>query len=213
VVTTAVNVLQLALFAFGAWTFGRRAGVVLFTENLDRKLFVPALRAALAAGQLELGRALASACLPAWSARIALRGIEAIETRSDLDATLEEQRVDLLQRAPTGIAALRSIARMAPPLAFIGIINELNRALSGDYGLAALQRGLPARLALERGLSTFALGIATTFLAVAGARVLVRAVKELARGAAEVTAAFAGVEAAAAPRVTTSVVDTEGARM
>lgn len=212
-VTTAVNVLQILLFAFGAWTFGQRARVVLFTASLDRKAFVAALRAALAAGQLELGRALASACLPAWPARIALRGIEAIEARSDLHASVEEQRIELLHLAPTGIAALRTLARMAPPLAFIGIISELNRALSGDYGLAALQRGLPARLALERGLTTFALGIATTLLAAAAARVLIRAVNELARGSADVAAALIGTAAAAAPRVAASAGDAEGARM
>jgi hypothetical protein len=213
VVTTAVNVLQVLLFVVTAWIFVQRARVVLFTASLDRKAFVPALRAALGAGQLELGRSLANACLPAWPARIAVRGIEALESRSDLGAALEEQRIELSHMAPTGIAALRSLARMAPPLAFIGIISELGRALSGDYGLAALQRGLPARMALERGLLTFALGVVTTLVAVAAARVLIRAVNELARGAAEVTAALQSTTAAAPDPVAPSTRDADRALM
>jgi hypothetical protein len=102
---------------------------------------------------------------------------------------------------------------MAPPLAFIGIISELGRALSGDYGLAALQRGLPARLALERGLTTFALGIATTLLAIAAARVLLRAVNELARAAADVAAVLRGSAGTIPARATATALDADGARM
>jgi len=191
VVTTAINALQILLLGFAAWTFGLRARALLFAGRLDRKVFVAALRDALGAKQPEIARSLARACLPAWPARIALHGLEAIESRANVQAVLEEQRVALLHVAPQGIATLRSLARMATPLAFIGVISELGRALGGGYGLAALQRGLPERLALERGLLTFALGISTTFLALAAARVLARGVDELKRGASDVAAALA----------------------
>jgi hypothetical protein len=190
-VTTAVNVLQVLLLGLVVWTFARRARALLFAGRLDRKLFAGALREALGAGQRELARSLARACLPAWPARMAVHGLEAIETRANLHAVLEEQRLDLLHAAPAGIATLRSLARMATPLAFIGVISELGRALGGGYGLAGLQRGLPERMAIERGLLTFALGIGTTVLALAAARVLARGVEELARAANDVAAVLA----------------------
>jgi hypothetical protein len=187
--------------------------VVLFEAALERKPFVAALRAALSARQVELARTLAASCMPAWPARVASRGIEVLGSRGDLPAALEEQRFELLHAAPAGIATLRSLARMAPPLAFIGIINELGRAQSGDYGLAALQRGLPERLALERGLTTLALGIGTTLLAASAARVLMRAVKELARGIEDVSAALHAVPLPAAPPVAAPERDADRARM
>lgn len=188
--TTVVNLLQVLLLAFGAWTFAQRARAVLFAGSLDRKLFIPALREAIAGDRLAVARTLSEACLPAWPAAMALRGLDAIAARSNLHAALEEQRLELLHVAPAGISTLRALARMAPPLAFIGVLSELGQALGGDHGLAALQAGLPERLAIERALLTFALGISTTVLAVVAVRVLTRGVQELGRAAADVSAAF-----------------------
>jgi hypothetical protein len=202
VATTAVNVLQAALLLFALWTFALRARVVLFEARLDRKAFLTELRAALEAEQHEQARRLAEGCLPAWPARIALTGLHAIAARRSVQAAVEEERAELLHRAPLGIATLRALARMAPPLAFIGVVCELGRALGGGYGLAALQRGLPERLALERSLVTFAIGVGTCLFAISAARTLSRA-------AADLTSTMADV-ASALDRV---VVDADRARM
>jgi hypothetical protein len=195
VATTAVNVLQALLLLFALWTFARRARVVLFEARLDRSVFVPELRAALAAGEWARARRLAEASLPAWSAQIALSGLRAREDHSSMQTALDEERADLLQRAPLGIATLRALGRMAPPLAFIGVICEVGRALGGGYGLAALQRGLPVRLALERGLLTFGLGVGTCLLAISAARALTRGVAELTQASREVVRALDGLDA------------------
>lgn len=187
--TTAVNVLQAALLLFAFWTFALRARVVLFEARLDRKAFLAALRAALQGDQHAQAMRLAEGCLPAWPARIALSGLQAIAARRSVQAAVEEERFELLHRAPLGIATLRALARMAPPLAFIGVVCELGRALGGGYGLAALQRGLPERLALERSLVTFAIGVGTFLFAISAARALNR-------GAADLTSATADVASA-----------------
>jgi hypothetical protein len=194
VATTAVNVLQAALLLYALSTFARRARVVLFEASLDRAAFMPELRAALAACEWNRAHKLAEAALPAWPARIALSGLRAREQRTSVHSAIDEERAELLQRAWLGIAPLRALARMAPPLAFIGVVSELGRAVGGGYGLAALQRGLPARLALERGLLTFALGVATCLLAISAARTLARAVVELTRASADVARALDSVE-------------------
>lgn len=188
--TLAVNVLQSALLLVVVWTFATRARQLLFRGRLERVLFVSALREGLNAGQHGLARRIAEACAPAWPARIALAGLDALDAGSDVQARIEEPRLELLHAATSGIATLRALARMAPPLAFIGVILEAGKALGGGYGLAALQRGLPVRLALERGLLTFALGLATTFVAVTAVRVLHRGAAEQARAITEVSAAL-----------------------
>ena len=188
--TAIVNVLQLVLLGFGVWTFTRRAHALLFTGRLDRRPFVAALRDALAGKRLGEANALCRACLPAWPAAMALRALDATSARSSLHAALEEQRLELLHVAPAGIATLRALARMAPPLAFIGVLSAMGEGLAGEHGLAALQRGLPERLAIERAALTFALGIGTTLLAVTAVRVLTRGVQELSRAVADVAASF-----------------------
>lgn len=188
--TAVVNVLQLVLLGFGGWTFTRRAHALLFAGRLDRRPFVAALRDALAGNQLAQASALCRACLPAWPAAMALRGLDAIAARTSLHAALEEQRLELLHLASAGIATLRALARMAPPLAFIGMLSAMGEGLAGEHGLAALQRGLPERLAIERAALTFALGIGTTLLAVTAVRVLMRGAQELSRAVADVAASF-----------------------
>jgi hypothetical protein len=158
----------------------------LFQAQLNRPAFVRELRAALEANQIDQAKLLAEACLPAWPARIALSGLQAQQARLSVQAAVEEERTELLHSVPNGIATLRALARMAPPLAFIGVICELGRALNGGYGLAGLQRGLPQKLAIERGLVTFALGVGTCLLAVIAARALIRGVSSLTAAAAEV---------------------------
>jgi hypothetical protein len=190
VVTAVVNALQLLLVAIGAWTFARRARAVLFAGRLDRRAFVPVLREAIAANRLAYAASLCRASLPAWPAAIALRGVDALTAGANLHAALDEQRLELLHRAPAGISTLRALARMAMPLAFIGVLGELGHAIGADHGLAALQRGLPERLAIERALLTFALGIGSTLLAVSAAHALMRGVQELSRAAADVAAVF-----------------------
>jgi hypothetical protein len=94
----------------------------------------------------------------------------------------EPDRVPLLEdlrgRSFEGVAALRSLARMALPLAFLGGILQLSAAFGGGVGLIALQKGLAEHIALQSALLSFAAGLGTTLFCAAAAILLHRRARE-----------------------------------
>jgi hypothetical protein len=173
--------LQLLLAAVALGLSARTLRVLLFQAPLDTRAFLTALAPALEAGQLTLARSLALACAPAWPARLAQRGVDELAEGRDPRAALDEARADLELDLGQGREALLVLGRMASPLAFIGIIVETGRALGGGEGLAALQRGLPQTIALQRSLLAFAIGVATTIVCLTAAGVARRQAQALKR--------------------------------
>jgi hypothetical protein len=178
---TLFNALQLLLAGAALGLGARTLRVLLFQAPLDARAFLGALAPALEAGQLELARSLAQACLPAWAARLALQGIDALAERGDVGIALDEGRADLEIGLGQDRDALIVLGRMASPLAFIGIIVETGKALGGGEGLSALQRGLPVTIALQRSLLTFAIGVATAIACFTAADIARRQAQALQR--------------------------------
>lgn len=84
----------------------------------------------------------------------------------------------LRHEAFEGVAALRTLGRMASPLAFIGVMVEMGLALTGGQGLVALQRGLAERIALEHAAVGVAIGVATSVVCLGAAATLQRGGRE-----------------------------------
>jgi biopolymer transport protein ExbB/TolQ len=190
---TAFNLLQLALASTAVWMIGLRIRLLWFEAPLDTGTFIEALTAAVSGHQLGLARRIAAACSPAWVANLAASALAAIEVgRGDsIDAVIEETRSHLRQSAFRGHATIAALGRMASPLALIGVVLELGHAFHGDGGLLGLQRGLPMRLALERSLLTFALGLATSVVCFVAVGALQRGARELDRDLTRVVSALA----------------------
>jgi hypothetical protein len=177
---TYFNALQIVLGAGASTLIVRRLRVLLFEAPLDAGAFIGALQTALEAGQVDLARALAAACAPAWPARLAT--IALADRHADhRDAagaepplTLEEAHGDLEQLLWKDRDSIVALGRIASPLAFIGVIIEAGTAFSGGDGLVALQRGLAASIALQRSLLMFALGVSTTLVCLTAAAIVQR---------------------------------------
>ncbi|MDD9937556.1 MAG: MotA/TolQ/ExbB proton channel family protein [Myxococcales bacterium] len=181
--------LQAVLFLVAAFEIARRVRVLLFEAALDGRTFCAALAPALQAGQLALAARLARACAPAWPARLASVAIEALcgdSSLADAREQIDRTRFELEQDSAEGLAAIATFGRIAPPLAFIGIIVELGRAFGGGHGLLALKHGAAAQLALERSVLSFALGLGTAIVCVAAAVLLRRRARELREDLAQV---------------------------
>jgi hypothetical protein len=168
------NALQIALAAGVAVLIARRVRILLFEAPVDIKPFADALESAIGAGQLQLARQIAEACVPAWPARLASSGLAELERGGSALAVIEEAQLDFEAQSWRGLGAIVALGRMASPLAFIGVILEIGRAFGGGSGVEGLQRGLLASRALERSLFTFALGVATFAVCFAGATILQR---------------------------------------
>ena len=186
---TGFNAVQLVLAAGALATAIARLRVLWFEAELDLERFLDAFETAYRANQLSLARRIAQSCLPAWPARLALDALARIDSgryREELDQDLAETA----SAAWRGRAALLTLGRIAGPLALIGVILELGNALH-ESGLVALQRGLPVRLAIERSLLTFAIGLATTIACFAAASALDRGARRIARALERVAAVLA----------------------
>lgn len=196
---TYFNALQLLLAAAALGLAARTLRVLLFQAPLDTRAFLTALAPAIEARQLELARSLAQACLPARAARLALSAVSEIEGGHDPRVALDEASADLEVGLEQGRDALVVLGRMASPLAFIGIIVETGKALGGGEGLAALQRGLPVTIALQRSLLTFAIGLATTIACLTAAGVARRQALALRHDLERVASVISRAAAARAP--------------
>ena len=187
---TWFNALQGLLAAASVLLIARRMRALLFEGSVDFGAFSIALEEALAAGQLALARTIAEACMPAWPARLAAAGLADVE-RGRARLALEEELLQLEAAASSGLTAIVACGRMASPLAFIGVIIEIGGAFGGSSGLLGLQRGLPASIALERALFTFAAGAATFAVCFAGATILQRRARVMREQLRKIAAAVA----------------------
>jgi hypothetical protein len=178
---TYYSALQWVLAVSALIWIGRRLRVLLFEAPLDAASFVPALSTALDAGQIALARSLATACEPAWPAHLARLALIEVEQGRDPRSALDETYADLEAALWRGRDAIVVLGRMATPVAFIGVIVQSGIALGGGEGLAGLQRGLPASIALQRSLLAFSVGISTTIVCLTAAAAIQRQARALRR--------------------------------
>jgi hypothetical protein len=187
---TPFNALQAALAAVAVSLIVRRLRLLMFEAALDNDAFLDALETALASGQIELARRIAQSCTPAWPARLAAAALVDSESSRSAKGTIEPLHSDFVQAAFRGRETIATLGRMASPLALIGVILEIGKALSGGDGLVGLQRGLAMRIGLERSLLTFAFGLGTSFVCFAAVSMLQREALALDRALTRVTTAL-----------------------
>jgi hypothetical protein len=159
------------MFALDVWTalpllaagaafllIGLRFRVIAFRAALDGPSFARELKDRLDAGQTEAGRALAAALRPAWAAELVIRALETRDDPAQQVFLLEEVRAELELAAQKGLLAIRSLGRIALPLALACAIVELGRGFD-----PVLDRAQAAGEAFTRGLFAVSVGMAVSF--------------------------------------------------
>jgi hypothetical protein len=193
------NALQLLVAVAAAVLIARGFKRLALDAAIDAEAFCASVEAALSASQLALCARICRACLPALAAALALEACTAMESGQGgehVRARVDERRFELERGLGDQLDAIRTLGRMASPLAFIGVILELGRALSGGHGILALQRGAAESLGLTRALFTFSIGLGTTAVCLSALVLLRRRVRglrgDLARTARMVERALGG---------------------
>ena len=150
-----------------------RVRVLLFQAPLDTPAWLRHLIAALARGDKEQARALVDAAEPAWVATLAGRAM------SEGVVPSEERFCQLRDQAFERLYALRALASLGSMTGFLGAVIELIWLMSGDHGLAGLQAGLPAKLALEAAALSMVIGVSITVFCFAALSILRKAAVDL----------------------------------
>lgn len=138
---------------------GLRVRSIAFRAALDGPSFSREIAARLKAGQIDRARALAEQLRPAWAAELVLRTLEARSDPTQLRYALEETRAELELAAQRGLLAVRSLGRIALPLALAIAIVELAAGFA-----PAPDRVQAAGVAFSRGLFAMSIGMATAFV-------------------------------------------------
>jgi hypothetical protein len=154
----AWTALPLAAAAAVLVLVGLRVRAVVFAAALDGPSFGRELESRLSAGQVEAARALANQLRPAWAAELVVRAIGSREEPAQLRFALEEARAELELAAQRGLLAIRSIGRLALPLALAIAIVELGRGFEPEA-----DRAWAAGQAFTRGLFAVSVGMAVSF--------------------------------------------------
>lgn len=147
-----------------------RARELCLRAPIDATSFLPALRehrdnrAALAT--------LAGAVEPAWIAELIEAALQAHEDRAPIHDALDELLIDLRARAFAGLLMVRTLGRIAPPIAFVGAIVELGLAFRHDAGLLSLQKGLAESIAIGHAALAIVTGMTIAVVCRFGARFL-----------------------------------------
>ena len=168
-----------------------RARELLFRAALDGPAFTRELESRLAAGRAHSARTLARALRPAWAAELAARALDAYGEPVQLRYELEEARAELELRALRGLLAIRSLGRLALPLALSMAIVELG--LGFEAGATPAVRSLSAGSAITRGIFAVSVGMAASLACQVGYGVLARAAKQRLTEVRSASDAFAGL--------------------
>jgi hypothetical protein len=150
-----------------------RLRAVAFQAALDGASFSREIAARVRAGQLDRARALAQTLRPAWAAEIVLRTLDTREDATQLQYALDEGRAELELAAQRGLLALRSLGRIALPLALAIAIVELG----AGFGPSP-DRAHAAALAFSRGLFAISVGMGTSIACQLSYAVLAREARE-----------------------------------
>ncbi len=169
---TAFNAVQLLLAAVALALIAERFRTLYYRARIDPGPYLEALREDLQAGRTKAAIALAEAGRPAWVAELAhaVLRVEANGERSE--GVADEVCADRRDEAGRRVYAVHGLARVATPLALLGVILELTSALGVRGGLQALQAGLVESEALSHALCTLAIGIATSAVCFAASGML-----------------------------------------
>jgi biopolymer transport protein ExbB/TolQ len=181
------NLLQLLLAAVALALIAERFRALFYRARIDAGPYLRALGEELRAGRMQEARRLARAGRPAWVAELAHAVLQAEPGSEQVLALSEEACAALRDEAAKRIYVIYGLARVATPLALLGVILELTGALSGRAGVQALQAGLVESSALSRALGTLAIGIATSTVCFAASAMVRKraqaAVKDLGQAA------------------------------
>ena len=159
---TLFNLLQLLLAAVALALIAERFHTLFYRARIDAGPYLEALREELRAGRTKAARALAEAGRPAWVAELVHAVLKADADGDHAESVADEVCADRRDQAGRRIYAVHGLARVATPLALLGVILELTGALAGRGGSEAFQAGLVRNAALSRALFTLAIGIATS---------------------------------------------------
>jgi hypothetical protein len=151
----AWTALPLAAAAAALVLIGLRVRTVVFTAALDGPSFRRELESRLSAGQIDAARALATQLRPAWAAELVVLAIGSRDEPDELRFALEEARAELELAAQRGLLAIRSLGRVALPLALAIAIVELGRGFE-----PRVDRAWAAGQAFTRGLFAVSVGMA-----------------------------------------------------
>ncbi|HEX7481800.1 MAG TPA: hypothetical protein VF331_28595 [Polyangiales bacterium] len=160
--------LWLAAFALILW----RARLVLVTASADRPAFLAALRVLLEQRDLPAAQTLASSLQPAWVAHLSCAALAAWSEPAAVRSAIEESIAELELDLSRYVFAIRTLGRIASPIAFVCAIAQMSLGFRKDLGLLALQRGLAESIAIERAILCVVAGVATSLLCRAGAALL-----------------------------------------
>jgi hypothetical protein len=150
--------LPLTAAAAALVLVGLRVRTVAFSAALDGPSFKRELESRLAAGQVNAARALAIQLQPAWAAELVVRAIASRDEPAQLRFALEEARAELELAAQRGLLAIRSLGRVALPLALAIATVELGRGFEPEF-----DRAWAAGQAFTRGLFAVSVGMAVSF--------------------------------------------------
>lgn len=170
------NALPLLAAAAALVLVAVRVRTVMFRAALDGPSFARELRSRLGAGRRDAAIALATRLRPAWAAEVALRALAVRDDPEELRYALEEARSDLALAAQRGLLAIRSLGRLALPLALAIAIATLGRGFDPAPELG-LDRTAATGRALAQGLFAMSMGLAVSIGCQVSYGVLARAAK------------------------------------
>ncbi len=175
---TGFNIAQLVLAALALALVAERFWVVLFRAKLDTGAYMRGLKARLLEGDVQAALRLAEAGRPAWVAQFAHAMLKAKIAGENVDMASADAWAELREEAGKRLYAIHGLARMASPLALMGVILQLAEGFGEGERLTGLQAGLVESLALERALVTLVLGLATSGVCFVAAGILRKNVRQ-----------------------------------
>lgn len=162
---TLYQVAQYLLAAAVIFVVAKRVRVLWFDAALEAKPIQKAVDAMARAGDFDGLKALA-ARLPqrSWIARVLTPATQAAPALEAVEVAVDEALVELKEAATDGLAALRVLTSLATTGGLLGAVLELSKGATPDHSLAALEAGLPQRIAFANAMNSMALGIATAIV-------------------------------------------------
>ncbi len=153
----------------------RRAKALWFDAALDAKPLSKHIDALLRDKDFERLKSLA-AKLPArsWMGRVLLPAVSVGPGLEEVEIAVDEALSELKQAATDGLAALRVLTSLSTTAGLLGAVLELSKGATSDHSLAALEAGLPQRIAFANAMNSMALGLATAVVCGVALRVLRR---------------------------------------
>jgi biopolymer transport protein ExbB/TolQ len=166
------NSLQGIFAALAFALICERLWDVLFRRQIEAKPFIEAIRSALMAERPDAARRLVEEARPAWVAQFAAFILHARTEDTRLEIAIADAWQQLQNEISKGIYLVYGFARIASPLALLGVILQLAAGFGSRRDLATLQLGLAQSQAIEHALVTLTIGLATSSVCYVGGGIL-----------------------------------------